>query len=181
MTPEDFKWLWEADGEQLVPIPAAELASIEMPASTREFLALAGLPEEAAPFLSFSPSSRGQALDSIRTAMNRPDVLVVGSNGAGDPVAIRPDGVLVYLNHDDSFAELYINKDVEMFAETSLRMRRLIFAAQQAGGPDAYLDGFIPEALREDFRAFLEVNDPQALEPRALWSEEISGWAGEVR
>lgn len=181
MTPEDFKQLWEADGDLLISIPADELASIEIPASARDFLALAGLPMDAAPCLSFDPSSRGRLSDPIRMAMNRPDVLVVGSNGAGDPVAIRSDGVLVCLNHDDGFSELYINKDVEMFAETSLRMRRLIVAAQQAGGPDAYLDGLVPGALTEDFLAFLEANDPRALEPGALWSEEIAGWAAEDR
>lgn len=88
---------------------------------------------------------------------------------------------MVYLNHDADFAEFYINKDVETFAEASLRMRGLIVAAQHASGPDAYLDGQIPAVLKQDFRAFLEANDPVALEPGALWSEEIASWAGEVR
>lgn len=93
MKPEDFKKLWEAGGDQLVSIAADDLAGIEIPASAREFLELAGLPEDTAPFLSFDASSRGHATDRIRLAMSRPDVLVIGSNGAGDPVAIRPDGV----------------------------------------------------------------------------------------
>lgn len=181
MTPEEFKQRWEANGDLLAPIPADELVSTEIPASAREFLALAGLPWDTAPFLSFDPRTRGHASDFIRIAMNRPAVMAVGSNGAGDPVAIRPDGTLVYLNQDAGFAEFYINKDIETFAEASLRMRDLIDTAQKAGGPDAYLDGLIPRALWQDFQAFLEANDPRALEPGALWFEEIAGWAAEVR
>jgi hypothetical protein len=177
MTPEDFKKLWEADGDQLILVSAEEVASIEIPASAKVFIELAGLPEEAAPYLSFDANSRGQPTDPIRLAMKRPDVLVVGSNAAGDPVAIRTDGALVYLNHDANFAEFYINKDVETFAETSLRMRNLIAAAQRVGGPDAYLDGLVPAVLRDEFRAFLAANDPMALEPGALWFNEIASWA----
>jgi len=176
MTPEDFKQLWELDGDRLCPVPTEELSGVVMPASAKAFLAKAGLPEDAAPLLSFSASSRGFSSDQLRAAMDRPDVLVVGSNGSGDPVAVRSDGALVYLNHDAKFAEIYINRDVNTFAATALRMRELIAETQRLMGSDAYLDGLIPEPLGQDFRAFLNSVDPLALEQGTLWADEIDRW-----
>ncbi|MDP1738148.1 MAG: SUKH-4 family immunity protein [Caulobacter sp.] len=181
MTPVDFKRLWEADGTRLCPVPFDELSDAAIPKSTREFLVLAGLPEDAAPFLSFDAKSRGHASDPIRLAMNRPDLVVVGANGSGDPIAVHRDGTLVSLNHGAGFLESYINRDVETFAEAALRMRTLVGETQGQVGPDAYLDGLVPAALADTFRSFLSGADPRALEPGALWAEEIGSWAAAVR
>lgn len=176
MTPEDFKRVWELEGDRLCPVPTKELSGVVIPTSAKEFLAKAGLPEEAAPFLSFTASSRGFSSDLLRAAIDRPDVFVVGSNGSGDPVAVRLDGALVYLNHDAEFAEIYINRDVNTFAVTALRMRELIAETQRLMGSDAYLDGLIPEATTQDFRSFLSSVDPLALEQGTLWADEIDSW-----
>ena len=177
MTPDDFKRLWEADGDHLCPMSADELSGFEIPISARDFLIRVGLPEEAAPFLSFSRSSRANASLLLRTAIGPSEAPVVGSTASGDPVVVRLDGVIVYLNHDAGFAERYINKDVEAFAKTSLKMRQLIADAQRLHGPDAYLDGLVPAALREDFRSFLVGVDSVAIKPGALWMDEIANWA----
>jgi hypothetical protein len=177
MTPDDFKRLWEADGDQLCPMLADDLSDIAVPTSTRSFLMKAGLPEDAAPFLSFSSDSRENASELLRMAMAPPEILVVGSTGAGDPVGVRLDGAFVYHDHDADFAERYINKDVETFAETALRMRHLIAEVQRLVGADAYLDGSIPADLKADFRSFLRDTDPSALEPGGLWIDEIARWS----
>lgn len=176
MSPEDFKRLWEVDGDFLCPLSADELSAVVIPADAREFLNQAGLPQDTAPFLSFDAISRGQQSDPMRSAMARSDILVIGANGSGDPVVVLRDGTLASLNHDAAFAETYINKDINTFAETALKMRHLIAETQRLNGPDAYLDGNIPAQLCLELRSFLDRTDPASLEPGALWADEIASW-----
>lgn len=85
---------------------------------------------------------------------------IIGNNGSGDPIVLCPDDSVAYLNHDNDFEEVYINKDVSVFAEAAL-----------------LYPGFEPEeSEKERFIEFLGTSDPRALEEGSFWSYEIAEW-----
>lgn len=181
ITPEEFKASWEAEGDELKLFPLAAFEGVDVPQEAQAFISAAGLPDSAAPFLSFAPpkSGRLQTLGELWGANGAASgYYIIGSNGSGDPVALKPSGSVVYLNHDSGFAEVYINKNIATLAESLLRYREVIAEAQGAYGSDAYLDGQVPAHARERFAQFLEGKDPRALTAGSMWAQEVADWAG---
>lgn len=168
MKPGEFKRQWEVGGDALIVFPADYVASSPIPNEAKQFLSEEGLPRDAAPFLSFGPTSRPWGLL---------DCLEIGANGSGDPITIMADGTVLYRNHDADFAGCYINRDLATLAASLLRFRLLISETQRACGPDGYLDGLVPPNLGADFTAFLSSVDADALQPGAMWADEIANWS----
>jgi len=173
-----FKRAWEQGGDRLQMFPATAFSEVRVPEDARRFLEIAGLPPEAAPFLSFGP----QTVNWIPTELWRANAglgLAIGSDGHGNPIVLLEDGQIVFLDHDDVFAQRYVNKSVATLAESLLRYRSLIEQACTINGPDAFLEGSVPSLLNNDFTSFLEMVDPLALAPEAMWAIEISTPAGQ--
>lgn len=98
---------------------------------------------------------------------------VIGSNGSGDPVTIdTTNGEVVYLNHDNAFQRVFINSTVTKLAEVLFAYDRLIAEAQAANGPEAYLDGNVPDESLRRFTLLVETLDPDALKS-GMWPEEL--------
>jgi hypothetical protein len=177
MTPAEFERAWGDDSMfPLIAYPDEIFEGTGISAENRRFLTEAGLPERAAPYLGFEPTE-----ESLPELWDLPESFakytIIGNNGSGDPVVLTPAGSVMYLNHDDDMAEVYINKDVATLAEALLRFRNLILEAQRVGGEDAYLDHRIPVDLQRGFEAFLREADPRALEADSLWGGEVlAGW-----
>lgn len=168
-----FKRAWEATGEELVRFPVDGPQARAIPDDARRYLSEAGLPEDAAPCLSFGPG----LWDPWPPAESATPVCVpIGTNGSGDPIAVFPDGIVGDLNHDAGFAVRYLNRDVATLAECLLSYRALISEVQDAAGPDAWLDGAVPAHLKARFETLLKEIDPAALEPGTLWAEELANW-----
>lgn len=160
----------------LIAYPAEIFEGITISAQNQRFLAEAGLPESAAPYLEFGPTE-----ETLPERWDLPDSFakytIIGDNGSGDPVVLTPAGTVVYLNHDRRMAEVYINKDVPTLAETLLRFRNLVMETQRLGGDDAFFKGQVPAHLQRGFEAFLRQADPRAVEPDTLWGGEVlAGW-----
>jgi hypothetical protein len=164
MTPEEFKRAWEEQHSQpLIVFPPSAFEGTGVSPRTRQFLTQAGLPEAAGPFLMIdSPGSEvlTTASELWELSPEYDDYWVIGSNGSGDPVVICPDDVIVYLNHDDDFAEVYVNRNVAVLAEASLRYPGYEAAASE----------------QARFIEFLERSDPRALQAGSFWSYEIIAW-----
>jgi hypothetical protein len=175
MDAEEFKIAWGMEGGSLVRFCEDDLAGANLPSETRSFLLEAGLPSEAAPFLTFAPEKLGWIPQSSRPA-GFDTYIAIGSNGSGDPVVVASSGAILYLNHDRNFTPIYINRDVATLAESLLRYRSLILETQRVGGPDAYLDGAVPAHLRDDFVNYLTAADPKSLEAGAMWTEELASY-----
>jgi len=142
----------------------------------RLLLTVYGLPDSAAPYLSFD-NSPGM-LAAARSAGFAPEgteaFLEIGSNGSGDPICLRAsDGAVLYLNHDDGFGAVLINSSVAALAEFLLLFRHLIREALAAGGPDAYLDGDLPPDAVERTVAAMQSVDPAALGDGTMWPTEL--------
>src|SRR4051812_1865964 len=107
ITSQQFKQRWErVSSDRLTAFPESSLADVRLPTDARAFLAEAGLPDEAAPFLNFKPPKRG-TLERVSHIYRQPPVYdryrIIGGNGSGDPVCLdeEADGQIVYLNHDN--------------------------------------------------------------------------------
>lgn len=173
MTPAEFEDAWGDDSMfPLIAYPDEIFDGTGISAENRRFLAEAGLPEAAAPGLDFGPAE-----ESLPERWDLPasfeKYTIIGDTASGDPIVLTPAGSVVYLNHDDEMAEVYINRDVPTLAETLLRFRNLIVESQRVGGEDAYLEDRIPADLQRGFEAFLRQADPRALEPDAMWGDEV--------
>jgi SUKH-4 immunity protein len=183
MTPDDFRIAWTVHGDALVAYSKIALAGVPIPDDALQFLARAGLPDQAAPFLMFrapltGPLQSAASVFGLSTRLD--DQFVIGSNGAGDPIVISKDGVVSSLNHDANFGTCYINGSISLLASTLLQFRGLVLSVERAIGPDANLDGIVPLAIQDDFKSFLLMHDPAALEAGAFWHDEVSDWSNPV-
>jgi hypothetical protein len=169
MDVDEFKSAWQSKGDKLVTFPANALVGCEIPDDAKKFLLNVGLPEDAAPCLSFGPTDQSRIPAGIRTSY-----LPVGSNGSGDPVVISEQGTIFYLNHDQGFQTAYVNKDIHVLAECLLRYRQLITESLDRNGPDAPIDWQVLADLKEGFKAFLMAIDAQTLSSDGMWAEELA-------
>jgi hypothetical protein len=165
MTPEEFKRAWAAQSDwPLIVFPPSVFEGTGVSQQTREFLTEAGLPEAVGPFLMIrSPGSTTltTASEEWELSPEFDDYWVIGNNGAGDPIVLCADDVVVYLGHDNDFEEFFINRNVAVLAEASLRF-----------------PGMEPtDAEKEAFIDFLRRSDPDALVEGSFWSYEIAAWS----
>jgi SUKH-4 immunity protein len=180
MTPDDFRFAWAEHGDALVKYSKNALSGVPIPDEALQFLARAGLPDQAAPFLTFRAPISGplqSAATMFGLSSRLDDRFVIGSNGSGDPIVVSIDGVVSSLNHDANFGTCYINASVSLLASTLLQFRGLVSLVERTIGPDANLDGIVPLAIQDHFKSFLQMHDPAALAARAFWREEIADWS----
>jgi SUKH-4 immunity protein len=180
ITPDDFRRAWTEHGDGLVAYSKIALAGVPIPDDARQFLARVGLPDQAAPFLTFrapisGPLQSAATMFGLNSRLD--DRFVIGSNGSGDPIVVSIDGVVSSLNHDANFGTCYINASISLLASTLLQFRGLVSLVERAIGPDANLDGIVSLAIQDDLKSFLQIQDPAALEAGAFWNDEISDWS----
>ena len=172
-----FAERWSEGGEALVVFPLKALRQTGLDGKSAVFLQETGLPDSAAPFLSFGLSRDG----SLPTAAQQwclseefSHYRVVGSNGAGDPVCVdEANGRVVYLNHDCGFEAVFINSSLASLAECLLEYRRLVDDTVVLGGPQAYLDGNVPENAIAYLESAIGEIDRLALGTDTFWESEI--------
>jgi len=180
MTPDEFRRLWRPTGDsRLMLYPAGALADVLVPDATKQFLSQVGLPNSAAPFLSFGCSKSGtlsRVSEKWRQGPAFDRYRIIGRNGRGDPIALdeRAEGAVVYLNHDDRFARVLVNSSVPRLAECLLAYRDLVNETIRAGGEDAYLDRRIPTDVLRTFRDRLSRIDPVAVEEGCMWTDRLT-------
>jgi hypothetical protein len=178
--PNDFVILWQKGqpGHELVRIPPEAWGRFAVPRTTIEFLASAGLPESAAPFLSFGVAKSGHATSvaeswQLGTFFER--YVELGSTGSGDPLALdtlSATGAIYVLNHDADFAPRLLAGSVQQLAELLLKFRDFVADTIAIGGQSAYLDGRIPSAVAAAFKRELERIDPAAATD-SIWVDEL--------
>ena len=114
MSPTEFQKIWVAEGDRLICCVPDRTKVLQIPEESRLFLISPGLPEEAAPGLTFL-RTRDQLLQTISEVSHRPDEFrryrIIGSDVFGDPICVdeQLNGRVVYLNHEDEFLVGFIN------------------------------------------------------------------------
>ena len=178
LTPADFVARWGQGTVPLIRFPSAWMEPLALSADDKAFLVQAGLPEDAAPFLSFQVRGTGQ-LATLSDVYRQPDSFrryrLIGSDSVGNPIALDEgsSGEVVVLDHENRFARVPMNSSVRQLAESLLAYRTLVASTQAEFGPDAFLDGKTSAASRAELRESLKTIDGAAMRPGCFWYGEV--------
>jgi len=99
-----------------------------------------------------------------------------GSNGSGDPICIDTSqrNEIVYLNHDNYFERIFINKSVLQFAICLIKYQDF-FASLINPSPDDFSKRkFADEEFSNLRREFIDI-DRMCLADNSFWSAELEG------
>ena len=176
LSPKEFIARWGSD--QLVCFSSIAVDRLPIAAEDKAFLTQAGLPSDAAPFLSFEAPQSSE----LPTVTNQYGISAefrryraIGSDGSGNPIAVdeQSQGEIVCLSHENRFARVLMNTSIRQMAESLLAYRKLVEDTLAAFGPDAFLDGKTSPAARKILRDELTRIDPVAMKPGSVWYGEL--------
>lgn len=184
---EEFRKRWNEaeDEEELLALGVDSQYVDLLPDDVALFLTESGLPEDAAPFLSFDLKRGG--LKRIYEVFGQPDdyvesekqrlrrYLVIGSDGAGNPIAIdlQDDCSVIQISHDDGFnAVWFMNSSVFQLAESLLEVRDMIFSFIDSDLSRTE-DDEIPMKYKQPLLGKLKMIDSRAHELGTFWESQI--------
>lgn len=182
MRPQEFTEKWGPDGDPCIVLSQERLQKVNLKASTAEFLAVAGLPQSAAPFLSFgevneASSPFGLKLTAVFDHLGREyeRFIVLGFDGSGNPIAIDTanDDQVVWLDHENNFRHAYMNSSIGALATFLLGYRDFVQDLLNAKGEDAFLNGEYGDHELAELRQKLALVDSRAFDSGTFWSQEL--------
>lgn len=176
LSPSEFVTRWRSG--DLVCFSAKSVDGLTLASEDKAFLVQAGLPRDAAPFLTFDAPKLADlptVAEQYGVANEFQRYRVIGSDGSGNPIAIDENhqGEVVCLDHENRFARALLNGSVRQLAESLLAYRKLVEDTQAESGPDAFLDGKTSAAGRKNLREELTRIDPAAVKPGCFWHAEL--------
>ena len=149
---------------------------------TIDFLTQAGLPVDAAPFLTFVDNSEDK-YQGIARLTDQYDFLeeefkkwiVIGSCSDGDPIAINIEAndQIDWLDHDNYFAPGFFNSSIEALADCLIIYRDFISVVQQENGEGAFINGDFTDNQFETMKRNLLKTDEKALADNGFWKEQL--------
>jgi hypothetical protein len=175
---KEFVARWGKDDIPLMRFPKKAVERLSLSEENKSFLVQAGLPEDAAPFLSFKTPTSGE-FPTVAQQWKQPKVFdayrVIGSDGSGNPIALdeSSSGEVVLLDHENKFARVLVNKSIQQLAESLLAYRKLVRDTQEEFGEDAFLDGKTSPAARKALRDELTTVDEAAVKAGCFWHGEL--------
>ncbi len=184
MTPKEFKNTWGSDNgfSRLFPIKLSQLELMDLNKTTTDFFNESGLPDSAAPFLSFIDDSK-DIFKGINRLTNQYDFLderfskyiVIGSDGNGDPVVINKqiNCQIECLNHENGFECRFMNSSVLHLAEFLIIYRDFVQIVQLENGEEAIMNSTFSDKNFDDLKRTMAFCDEQALFPNSFWNEEL--------
>jgi hypothetical protein len=143
------------------------------------FFTECGLPDDAAPFLSFELVRQNRLWTPARILNIEFDgldeFLMFGSNGSGDPVCIDlvENNEIVYLNHDNYFERIYMNRSIEQFAMCLILYKKFLKSIASVEHTDFSRRKFSNEEFEKLKNDFL-VADQTCLQENNFWIEELN-------
>lgn len=165
-----FRGAWESVGDQLRQYPAEAVSASKLPEDVKHFLVVAGLPAEAAPFLTFGPGT----LDWLDPLDDSASLYPVGSDGSGDSIAVDLHGVVWLIDHEQPTHRSLMNSSVPALARCLIAYRTLVAEVIASEGDDAYLNDRIPKHMTEAFSKAVRAIDPDAATSETFWGRELS-------
>jgi SUKH-4 immunity protein len=178
LSPKEFVARWGKGDVPLIRFPKKAVEALSLSEDDKAFLTQAGLPVDAAPFLTFDAPGSGQ-LPTVAEQWNQPKAFaayrVIGSEGSGNPIALdeNNNGEVVLLDHENKFSAILMNKSVGQLAESLLAYRKLVIESQKELGEDAFLDGKTSLAARKGLRQDLAKIDAAAMKAGCFWHGEL--------
>jgi hypothetical protein len=182
MTPTIFKSIWTQNGSSLLSFSLSEVINLGLSESSIEFLTVAGLPKDAAPYLSFAQDGypRILAINKLKAIYDLPEsefgkLIYIGADVSDNPFvinAVANDSIL-WLDHDDFFTARFVNNSIHQLAHVLILYRDFIERIRIENGEDAYLDGEFSDNQFAYLKNKIEDADTDALAPGTFWSEEL--------
>lgn len=151
MTIQELKSAWTEPVGELRPISAETLRPLPLTASAAEFLQQAGLPDEAAPSLSFvgdvHTAGANNCIDLLTNwfpflAPSYSNYVVIGTDGSGDIIALNTakDCIVEWLDHENDFSPRFMNSSILQLAHCLLAYARFVQTTIRENGEDAYIE-----------------------------------------
>lgn len=142
---------------EFIEYPSSIVQGLPLSESDKAYL-IAGLPSEAAPFLSFGPSDNKLLPDASEVYSDAaPGFHILGSTGYGDPICLAIDsGHIAQLDHERSFMPTYMNASVVALAWCLLQYCR------------SKRDGNWPRCLEA-----ISTMDPRSVAGSSFWGVEL--------
>ena len=131
------------------PLECDKLENLKLSKSSIDFLVISGLPQDAAPFISFctDTTDKFEGINKLTTQYDFLDIeyekyIVIGSCSDGDSIAINIENndQIEWLDHDDLFSSMFFNSSINSLAECLVIYRDFILTVQKENGEDAYLN-----------------------------------------
>jgi hypothetical protein len=171
----DYQSKW--DKKELNKFTRDDFKDLKVKETTIDFLVTIGLPDSAAPFLSFDRKELKTIKEIYSTDGTGDNFLVnIGSDGAGDPICIdiQNNCEIVALDHEHNFSPRFVNTSVqELFAFLTI-YKDFGDKLRQLRGDDAFIDSnFTDDELNELLGQFNEVDKKALTNGDTFWSREI--------
>jgi len=187
MQNQDILAHWSAQEETVTTFSLEPLLPFGFQPTTVAFLTTIGLPEQAAPFLSFYHQVPGTAggLYRVQQAYELDEsfagYIAIGCDCMGNPLVIntQQQDRIEWLDHEDDFASAYVNASLGALASCIVVYEQFIQRVQQEEGGDAYVDARFTDAQFTALEEALRAEDAQAVEHEEeearFWQVELMG------
>jgi hypothetical protein len=171
----DYQSKW--DEKELNKFTRDDFKDLMVDETTIDFLVTIGLPDSAAPFVSFDRKELKTIKEIYSTDDQNDHFLVdIGSDGAGDPICIDiPNNCrIIALDHEDNFSPRFVNTSVqELFAFLTI-YKDFGDKLRQLRGNDAFIDSnFTDDEFNELLQQLTSVDNKALASDNTFWSREI--------
>jgi hypothetical protein len=181
MTPQDFKNAWTGtNGDSLIPLSEERFKGLQLRPETTDFLRVAGLPENAAPYLTFIKDT-SDLYDGINKLTKQYEFIdqsyekfvVIGSDGSGNPIAINTaaDDRIEWIDHED-FSSCYLNASIHHLADTLVAYRDFVRSVLE-NHENAFMNSDFTDDQFKILEAQILSIDEQALAENNFWKAEL--------
>jgi SUKH-4 immunity protein len=161
-------------GVHIVRYVSETFSEVSLTEQDLQLLTVVGLPDSAAPFLSFhqEPAMIPWAQADGQIPIELGHLVEIGSDGSGDPICVTTNGHVIKLNHGNGFEAMFMNSSVCLLAEF-LETYRILWEKVRPpdsgrGQDHACVENtlrFATEELRE--------KDPPAIVQDTFWQDAL--------
>ncbi len=182
MTPQDFKNTWTGtNDDSLIPLSEERFKGLKLRQETIDFFMVAGLPENAAPYLTFVKNT-SDLYDGINKLTKQYEFIdqsydkfvAIGSDGSGNPIAINTaaDDRIEWIDHED-FSSCYLNASIHHLAGTLVAYRNFV-SSLLANNENAFVNSDFTDEQFNSLEAQILSIDEQALAEDSFWKGELN-------
>jgi hypothetical protein len=178
ITPEAFKLAWQRVDDNLIGCTREQVEGLGFRDDTIHFLRVAGLPDDAAPFLGFGYLAEGRLrgvneIFKVRKSLSH--YKAIGFDGNGCPICIDAgqEDQVVCLDHDHDFEAVFVNASVHQLAETLLAYRDFVEEVLAGYGGQAGFDEIFTDAQLGRLEARIASIDGEAGQAGGFWHREL--------
>ncbi|CEK36553.1 hypothetical protein UMC2_34231 [[Clostridium] sordellii] len=170
----EFKEKWNTKLCPLIEYDKKIVDKLNIPLESKTFLIEAGLPEVAAPFLSFERINKGALLQLEDNHNIGKDYIYLGFTGNGDILTIEDNsGIIIVINHE-TYEKSYVNNSIQSLAESLLEYSEFVKKIKKVNGRKAYLNGNCSKEDLEDIKNKLISIDDKSINNSTFWWNEIN-------